>query len=279
MYKEPNHPMVYDFVGRLELTVPLFFGYNGVLKERLDQNLKKAGELSLQLQSVCGDMPYGGRSSLFLFNEAALAAVYEYETRRYQALGESEKAGKFKAVARFSVSSLKGWLSFTNSHVKNHYPPDLGIGCEDYACFLKYMISVASYSYHAYLYADDSIQPISCPAERGDFILHTAPDFHKIMASFKDYSLELETDADFHYDANGLGRIHRSNAPTSLCLSMPFVKQTAYRTEEQNPFDLSICPFQEENGVLFSGAQEGGIPAAMSRRPRRSCAFLSPAGC
>ncbi len=47
LYKDPNNPILYDFVGRLELSVPLFYGYSGAHAAVIDESLRKAGDLSL----------------------------------------------------------------------------------------------------------------------------------------------------------------------------------------------------------------------------------------
>ncbi len=257
LYKEPHHPILYDFVGRLELSVPLFFGYDGKYAAIIDENLKKAGETSLKYQSVNGELAYGGRSAAFLYNESVMSAVYEFEATRYHKLGEREKAGEFKAAALYAARSLMSQLEVYPGHIKNHYDPNAKIACEDYAYFLKYMITVASYAYNAYLYADDDIMPTICPAERGGYIMETDADFHKIIANSGDYYLQFETNADFHYDANGLGRIHKKGVPSELCISTSFVTDPTYTPELPNKFDASLCCYVEDSEGFFTGAQEG----------------------
>ncbi len=257
LYKEWQHPILYDFVARLELSVPLFFGYNGQYASVIDEKLKRAGDISLKYQSVTGELPFGGRSCSFLYNEAVMSAVYEFEASRYKKLGDNKKAGEFKAAAMLSARSLKCQLETFPGHIKNFYDPDKKIACEDYGHFLKYMISVASYAHNAYLYADDSIEPTSCPAERGGFVMETDRDFHKIVANFKDYYLEFETEANFHYDTNGLGRVQKKNAPGAICIATTFPKAPLYKVEKENEFDASLCCYAEKDGKLLTGADEG----------------------
>ena len=77
MYRDPNEPMLYDFVTRLQLAVSLYYGYDGESRESLEQMLLKSADITLDMQSVTGEIPFGGRSNQFLFNEAAFAAFYD----------------------------------------------------------------------------------------------------------------------------------------------------------------------------------------------------------
>lgn len=78
MYRDPNEPMVYDYVTRLQLAVALYFGYDGESKKALEEELLKSAEITLNMQSVTGEIPFGGRSNQFLHNETAYAALCEY---------------------------------------------------------------------------------------------------------------------------------------------------------------------------------------------------------
>ncbi len=255
-YLDPYQPELYDYVTRLQLSVPLYFNRAGKHEAVLDTALKKAGEISLYLQSVTGEMPFGGRSNQFLYNEAVLAAVFEYEALRHARQGNEKKAGEFKAAARLAAERLLTGLEEMPGHVKNFHDPAEHFGCEYYAYFLKYMTTVASYTYNAYLYADDSIVPTECPAESGGFVYETDDDFHKIIINNGGYFLQIERDANFHYDANGLGRLHKSGVPAALCLSVPFAESPNYKIPEKNGFDASLCVYSTNDGK-FSGAEAG----------------------
>ena len=78
MYRDPNQPMVYDFVARLQFMSALSFGYDGPAREQIEDQLLKSAVPTLQMQSVSGEIPYGGRSNGFLHNETFYAAVCEY---------------------------------------------------------------------------------------------------------------------------------------------------------------------------------------------------------
>lgn len=78
MYRDPNEPMVYDFVTRLQLALALYFGFDGESAEALEAEFLKATDITLDMQSVTGEIPFGGRSNQFLHNEAFYAALCEF---------------------------------------------------------------------------------------------------------------------------------------------------------------------------------------------------------
>ncbi|MGI6279643.1 MAG: hypothetical protein ACOYJS_03680 [Acutalibacteraceae bacterium] len=261
MYKDPHNPMVYDGVARLLMCLLLKFGYNGKLKGQIEENLNKSADLTAKMQSVTGEIPFGGRSAQFLNNEMQFACLCEYYAGKFAAEGDKEKAGEFKAAARLTQQALLYWLDFKPvSHIKNKYGIDSGIGCEGYGYFNKYMITVASFAYAAYLLADDSVPPTAAVAEKGGFAAKTSDDFHKIFLNCGGYFAEIDTDADFHYDANGLGRIHKKGCHSTVCLSVPFPgKEPSYTLENENPRPMSLCCFAERQGETLYGSCDNAV--------------------
>lgn len=242
MYRDPNEPMVYDMATRLQLSVAMFYGYDGPDHEKLSQLLEIGGIKSLYMQSVTGELSYGGRSNQFLHNEAGIAAVCEFEACRHKRKGNLKLAGQFKSAANLAIDKLCQYLEGEQMyHIKNAYPNDSQYGCEGYGYFNKYMVTIASLISLAYLFADDSIESVPCPAEAENFIFRTSDYFHKTFCKFSEYCVEYDTNADFHYDANGLGRIHRKGAPSAICLSVPCAKEPNYHIDLENPSNLSIC--------------------------------------
>ncbi len=247
MYRDPHEPMVYDFVTRGLFCVLLHFGYDGVYKELIDAAQKKAGLLSLKMQSVTGEMPYGGRSAQFMHNEAQIALNMEFEANRYKREGNMALASLFKARAELSLSNIEYWFKKNPiHHVKNRYPLESGFGCEDYAYFDKYMITAASFLYVAYLFADDSIEAIDLPREAS--VCFTSEHFHKCFAEAGDYFLEFDLCADTHYDEDGLGRIHKKGAPSPLCLSSSMTATPNFKLE--HPRAASMAPGYEKDGEM-----------------------------
>ena len=246
MYRDPNNPMVYDLVPRGLFAILLHFGYDGKYREQIDALLKKSGMLTMKMQSVTGEIPFGGRSNGFLHNEAHFAIVMEYEAQRYFKAGDIKTASTFKAAASLALDNIEYWLSKEPiRHIKNRFPTETKFGCEDYAYFDKYMITTASFLYAAYLICNDKIPVGELDSSPRAFSLSN--HFHKTFLKHGDYFLEFDTNADPHYDCNGLGRVHKKGAPSTLCISTPC---SAHPNIVIDPgaSDISLAAGYVENG-------------------------------
>ena len=244
-----HQPMVYDLVSRGLFAMLLHFGYRGKYYEAIDDCLKKSGLLTLTMQSPNGEIPFGGRSNQFLHNEAWLALLFEYEAKRYAAEGKTELAMAFKAAVDRALTVTQAWLDKTPiRHIKNRFPTETKYGCEEYAYFDKYMITAASFLYVAYRFCDDSVPTVPSPDHKTEAFL-TTDYFHKLFLKSGGYMAQLDTNADLHYDASGLGRVHREGAPSPICLSVPCPPQPAhYEVDVADPMVQSICAGVRENG-------------------------------
>lgn len=254
MYRDPHEPIVYDLVTRLQLAVALYFGYDGESRDVLVENLMKGADITLEMQSVTGEIPFGGRSNQFIHNETSYAALFEFYAGLCKECGDFEKAGKFKCAARLAIESVIPWLQKEKiSHIKNHYDSESMYGCENYAYFDKYMVTTGSWLYLAYIMADDTIEEAACPAINKNYICETSSYFHKVMCKYHDYFLEIDTKADGKYDASGLGRVHKRNVPSALALSIPFSQNPNYAIDIENSSGFSICAgIKTENGYEYT---------------------------
>ena len=212
-------PMTYDFVSRLLFSTLLRLGYRGKYYKIIDNAVKKAGLLTLKMQSSLGEIPFGGRSNQFLFNSALLSAVCEYEAVRYKNQDKT-LSGEFKNASIKALNEIKTWLDKNPiSHIKNRFSSDSKYGCESYAYFDKYIITLASYLYEAYLNCDETIKAV---AENDTPVaLETSNYFHAVFLRVGEYSLQFDLNANPNYDAHGLGRVHKKGAPSTICLSVP----------------------------------------------------------
>lgn len=259
---EIHQPFVYDLVARGLFSLLLHFGYRGKYYDAIDEKLKKAGLLSLRMQSVTGELPYGGRSNQFPHNEAWLASLMEFEANRYAREGNAALSAAFKAGVVRALDSVESWLRKEPiRHVKNRFPTQTKYGCEDYAYFDKYMITTASFLYTGYLMCDDTLPAAQLPARPE--LTETSKFFHKICMKCGEYFAEVDTDADPHYDASGLGRLHRKGAPSGVAMSVPCPAAPVYTLDLPNAMELSICPgiflggawrFAAEDGVIWETA-------------------------
>ncbi len=260
MYRDPREPMVYDTVTRLQLAVALFYGYDGENAKELQKQLLKSADLTLKLQSVTGEIPYGGRSNQFLHNETFFAALCEYYATHFKKEGDLERAGNFKRAAKLAIDNVKMWLAETPiHHVKNFFDTETGFGCEEYAYFDKYMVTAGSWAILAYCFADDSIKELPTLSETENYAWETSHYFHRAFAKFGSYLVQGDTDGDGWYDASGIGRIHKKGIPSALCLSVPMnLKEVAhYHIDIENPSKFSICGgIKTKDGFVYGYQDE-----------------------
>ena len=260
-----SNPMLYDYVARFLMSFLLRAGYKGQYASRIEQALDRTVDISLQMQSAAGEVPFGGRSNQFLHNESTFCGYCEMEAARLAQKGDKIRAAKMKAAAQYASETIQRHLEQKSiSHVKNRYPVSSRIGCEKYAYFNKYMITAASMIYPAILFGDESVVPCEPICKKGGYIITTSDRFHKIFVGAGGYSLEFETDADFYYDANGLGRVHKAGCPATICLSTPFPpsrdtqpQYPQYVLEGDNLMPMSLCCYVEKDHKQFLGSTKG----------------------
>lgn len=251
MYRDPHEPMVYDLVPRLLFSLLLHFGYNGKHRDTIASHLRRAGLLTLKMQSVSGEIPYGGRSNQFVFNEALIATVFEYEASHYFKEGDVENYSRFKFASYGALDCIEEWLSEEKvRHVKNRFPLESRYGCEKYAYFDKYMITVASYLYCAYLVCVDFMPNDDFDSVEA-YVSETSEHFHKYFMRSGEFFLEFDTLADSNYDCSGLGRVHKSFAPSALCLSLPCTATPKYVNNAEDATNLSLCAGAPVDGSLI----------------------------
>ncbi|MBE7042283.1 MAG: hypothetical protein E7399_02175 [Ruminococcaceae bacterium] len=233
-YPAEQNPVLYDLASRFQLQLIEHFG-----RAPFDERLRRAGVWSLMTQSATGQIPYGGRSNQYLFNETLLASVLEYEAGKQAEDGNFVLAGRMRRGARLAVESIQEFLN-CHSHNRNRYA-DSKVGCEEYGYYEKYMISAAAFLIGTVLFAREDLPEYPAPCEVGGYVLYTSPKFHQIFAAVCDYSIQIDTDGDPSYDATGLGRIHKIGIPASLGLSVPFSGNPRYHLpQECSPLSAAI---------------------------------------
>ena len=114
------------------------------------------------------------------------------------------------------------------------------------------MITAASFLYMAYIMCDDEIQPSERDTSARDF--ETSDHFRKYFMSFGDYSLEFDLDGDPHYDASGLGRLHRFGAPSAICMSGSCPSEPRFNLGGNALTAFSICPAIKREGRWITSA-------------------------
>lgn len=245
---DKHHPIMYDIVPRGLFALLLCSGYRGRYYTEIDNALRKAGVATLKMQSPNGEIAFGGRSNQFLHNEPWMLCIYAYEVHRYLEEGNIALAKEFGAAIKRALNVTEKWLSVEPIlHIKNRFPTKTKFGCEEYAYFDKYMITIASNLYAAYLICEDAIFMDDIPDHRPS-VFATSEHFHKLFVKAGGYGLEFDLDADLHYDACGLGRIHFESAPSPICLSLPCSSNPTYTVHRDDLTALSLCP-----GIIREG--------------------------
>ena len=198
-----------------------------------------------------------------MYRDPNAPAVYEWYAARFAKRGDLVRANLYKRAARRALDDLRPWLAQKPvRHVKNAYPrasaqdglslkPD--VGCEDYAYFDKYMVTMGSWAMGAFLFCAD-VPSVALPPE-DPFVFATSPDFHQILLSSGDYSAQFDWNANPAYDATGLGRLQRRGAPPAICLSTPCAKAAHYRRERADGGDLAIRPVVPDGTSLVLTAR------------------------
>ena len=252
MYRDPHEPSVYDFIGRLCYMQILHFGYDGPCRAKVEEALIASAEPTLAMLSACGEIPFGGRSNQFLHNNTMYAAVAEWYAAFFAKRGDAMTAARFRSAAARAIAALEPWVKDSQVfHVKNRFPkPETNgarnvdqkwFGCEGYAYFDKYMVTMGSWAALADEFAEAHPPPeASVKVDPGVF--ETSPAFHWVFMTAGGYSAQFDYAANPQYDCDGLGRIHRRGAPPQICLSTPCVKNPRYWIEETNLVDLAIAP-------------------------------------
>ncbi|MBQ8407590.1 MAG: hypothetical protein IJY39_01860 [Clostridia bacterium] len=260
-YEGYVYPILYDYVPRVLFSFLVHFGYDGEHRDAIVEALERSADLTLKMQSVTGEIPFGGRSAQFMHNECTEAALLEFYASYFAKKGDLKRAGQFKRAARLAAENVFYW--FENApmkHVKNRYSIESKVGCEAYAYFDKYMITAASMAYLAYLYADNSIEECeTCPAIEGGFVAQTTNRFHKYFLNKGGYFVEIDTNADHHYEGTGIGRVQKLGAPPQICLSSGFPSHPSYVTDGKNSTALSLCASAEIDGKWYIGAEHPHI--------------------
>lgn len=250
LHHNAHQPIIYDLVPRYLLCLLLHFGYRGRHFERIDAVLKNTALMTLKMQSVTGEVAFGGRSNQFVHNEGLLATIFEFEANRYAKEGDLALAGRFKAAAIRAMEITEHWLSKSPiRHIKNRFPTETKYGCEKYAYFDKYMITTASHIFSAYMICDDEISASVFDDSPSSFV--TSEHFHKLFLRAGEYFIEFDTNADEHYDASGLGRVHRYGAPSAICMSLPCTDTPKYKIDSDEKYRASLCPGTISDGEIF----------------------------
>jgi len=232
MYRDPADPITYDITTRLQLETALFFGYHGAWRERLRSLLDRGMEATLLFLAPTGQVPFGGRSAQFYFQEGIISALCELAARRVKAR-DARLAGAYKRQAHLSALAVRPGLLRSDGklfHIKNFFPVETLHGCDGYGMYSSYSLFAGSVFALAALFADDTVAEVPAPAELGGFGFALQESFHKAFANASGNFLEFDLLPHPGHDACGLGRILLDGMPWGLLPVLPFAREPLYRT-------------------------------------------------
>ncbi len=270
MYLEPGHPITYDITTRLQFAAAFECSYDTPLREELLSILNKADFITLLEISPGGEVPFGGRSSQFYYQEAIITALCEAAARRFKD-SDPRLAGAFKRQAHLSAAVAKQGFCRTDGkffHIKNKFPINTRHGCDDYGQFSVYSLLTASILAVAVNFADDTIAETPAPSETGGFGFQITGSFEKAFLNANGGFLQFDLLADQKYDATGLGRIILQDMPWGLLPVLPFAAKPNYiRIPDMPAVDhaVAIAPeWVDRNGVTHRLAEKSTVlPGAM----------------
>ena len=278
MYLEPGHPITYDITTRLQFAAAFECSYSTPLRKELSALLDKGDFITLLECAPGGEVPFGGRSSQFYYQEAIIAALCEAAAKKYKTT-EPRLAGAFKRQAHLSAGVAKQGFCRKDGkryHIKNKFPLNTRHGCDDYGQFSVYSLLTASILAVAVNFSDDTIIEAPAPSEIGGFGIAITGTFEKSFFNANGGFLQFDLLADQMYDATGLGRIILRDMPYGLLPVLPFAAKPNYiRMPELPAVDhaVAIAPeWVDKNGKLHRLAEKSTtLPGVMQVIDERSC--------
>ena len=212
----PADPLAYDAFSRLWLEDMMASNaYTGDSSKTIAAALEKGALSGLLLLSPSGEWPNGGRSALHNWNEAENIVINEIAATREMHQNHPEQAKMFKRAAHLALQSMQRWVRPTGELyiIKNRAEPTERFAYESYSGHSQYNLLPMAMLALAYQHADDTIPERPTPAESASYVFDLRTPFHKIAAASNGYYAYIDTNADPHYNATGLQRVHRSGVP------------------------------------------------------------------
>ena len=264
MYRDPGDPITYDITTRLQLEAALAAGYDGIWRDGLRRNLDDAMLATLLFLPPSGQVPFGGRSSQFYFQEGIVCALCELAAARCKEC-DPRLAGAFKRQAHLSALAVRPGLLRDDGklfHIKNFFPVETHHGCDGYGQFAVYLLFAGSVFALAALFADDTVTEAPALSETGGFAFALTNNFYKLFLNEGGSYLEFDLKPNPDHDACGLGRILMKNLPWGLLPVLPFAQRPLYSFAPgiaPNSFAAAIAPeWHDRIGTLRRLAEWDG---------------------
>lgn len=219
-----SHPLAYDAISRYHLAAMLAAGYDGEFADWLRQHVLRGAITSLFLQSPTGELPGAGRSAHHAWNDAALAAIYEWAAREFAQQDDLPLAAACKRGAHLAYQAMRPWIRPEGDlHiVRNHFEPAVRHGFEVYSVHTTYNLwttAALSYAYWFGRAADDSfpaLQEQPLPSEASAYVINTGFMTHQVVAANRGFYLQFDTAGDPGTNPTGLVRINRTGCNAQI---------------------------------------------------------------
>jgi hypothetical protein len=220
-------------------------GYKGRHADQLAEMLRRASLTSMFMQSPNGELPVGGRSAQHEWNEAEQCVTYETYAAQALASGDKELAAAFKRAAHLSLASMFRWVRPSGEMwiVKNRFDPAAFFGYEGYSAHSQYNLLPMGMLAIAWEHAEstESLRELPAPADVGGFVLQI-PKLHKVFANAGGMYVELDTNADPHYNSTGLVRIQQSGFNTTIGPNDSLTSGVIYNVGKSAKTDAAVGP-------------------------------------
>ncbi len=217
-----------EAVGRGNLLALIAEGYDGELRQEIEQAVERGTLVSLLLQDPSGQCPPNGRTDDHVFNDVLYQLAFEVMAERALQNGDQELASQYRRAALLSFNSIARWRrtdgAWAGSYfvTKNHFDPAERVGYQRASNYGNYNGAVMLHLAEAYLARNTDIPEQPAPAEIGGYALATDPKFASAVANaggmqmFADLRGDTQLVFDHYWSALGVVRFGRVGWETRL---------------------------------------------------------------
>jgi hypothetical protein len=142
----------YESVSRMNIEAMLEGGYATASKAAMTTFTTKGGENAVKALDPTGQGAAGGRSGDHSWNDVVPGNVYERLANRYKAMGDAERAGRYRRAAMLVLRGTDRWLRPDGSYstTKNQFDFTLQVHYADYSSRTQYNGSMMYHQAESY---------------------------------------------------------------------------------------------------------------------------------
>jgi len=160
-------------------------GYNGPSKATMTTFTMKGGENAVKALDPTGQGAAGGRSGDHSWNDVVPGNVYERLANRYKAMGDDERAGRYRRAAMLVLRGTDRWMRPDGSYstTKNQFDFTLQVHYADYSSRTQYNGSMMYHQAESYYEHATAIDEWPTWNEIGGYALVTDEPFAGVFAN------------------------------------------------------------------------------------------------